>query len=138
MKKHIATLNIYVTDENKVTGIDTDALTKVSDLYINPKGDADALEEEYSRIDDGSPIKSIIAHELGHFLDNLGKKYFLNGLFMARTPAEIRAWNYAEKIYPDLSQKLKKEAIDGYRQGDQERQQDLVGEIVRQLSAHAR
>jgi hypothetical protein len=111
MKKKIATLDVYVDSESTESCGTGNVEPQPGDtcrrfqLTMN-KGEGNHL------VKDGETFRTVMAHELGHFLcmvtdDKSHDPMALVGFSATQDtslamPAEVRAWEFAYKIYPQL------------------------------------
>lgn len=122
MKKLLATLNVYVDMDETAT---PSGIRKTDgndyELVMYPNQDCIPCDTRHA-------FQTIMAHELGHFVAMVTRDpshHPANRLMAmlagknsaaAELPGEIKAWELARTISPDLDRKTEQECTDSYRE----------------------
>jgi|ERR1700674_332973 len=132
MVKTIATLDVIISDGigDRLADYPSGMLAPSNDgtrdhytVTLRPKVDGPILDaiREPRNLDN---VETLLAHELGHFVATLfadpshDRRMKLLSMLLNDSSlnlnAEKKAWEIGEKIYPQLNQRLKAKALQGY------------------------
>lgn len=127
--KKIGTLTLYIDDSDKHLDLSSGFFTAKNgdyELWIRPNADNHLAGHSLTNHE----FQTVIAHELGHFLATLSNDPTHSSLMHVFLPTygEVRAWQLAEQIKPDLDKGIK--AIAYSKLDDPESVEKRMNEIL--------